>query len=577
MPDPAELGVLRGALAGCRRHFAAAAWFSALVNLLYIAPTLYMLQVYDRVVPTRGVQTLFFLTLVLLFALVTLALLDRIRARLLVRAGVALDTTLAPLLLDATLGRPELPISRQALRDFDALRAMLSGPAIIALFDAPWTPIYVLLCFLVHPWLGLVALFASSLLPFIAWRNERATRRKLDQAQAVAVQSYAGQDAILGSADAVRALGMRRAMVARQLRQRHAALRLQTEASFAAGGYLTTTKFARLALQSLALGLGALLAIDDKISGGAIFAAAFLITRSLAPIEMLIGTWRSIIQARTNYHNLESLLDGTLSGIQPTQLPDPKGALRVEGVTVFNDTRDGAIVGGVSFRVEPGEVVAIVGPSGAGKSTLIRVIAGALLADRGTVRIDGADVRDWDPERLATHIGYLPQDSALFAGTVKENICRFALELDTDIAAIDEAVVAAAAKVGAEDLIKRLSNGYDHQLQLGGRGISAGQAQRITLARAVYGNPALLLLDEPNAHLDAAGDSGLIAAMTRLKAERRTILIVSHKLSILPVVDKMLVLRDGRMELFGPRDEILPKIRPANVRQVPRAAVGGAG
>lgn len=575
MNDPVALGVLRSALATCRRHFVAAAAFSALVNLLYIAPTLYMLQVYDRVVPTRGIQTLLFLTLVLLFALATMALLDRIRARLLVRAGVALDTMLAPLLLDATLGRPELPISRQALREFDALRATLSGPAVIALFDAPWTPIYVLLCFLVHPWLGLVALLASFLLPFIAWRNERATRRKLDQAQVVAVGSYASQDAILGSADAVRALGMRRALVSRQLRQRQAALQLQTEASLAAGGYLTTSKFARLALQSLALGLGALLAIDNQISGGAIFAAAFLIARSLSPIEMLIGTWKTIVQARASYHSLGSLLDGTLSGADPTRLPAPKGALRVEGVTVLNDARDGAIVGGVSFRVEAGEVVAIVGPSGAGKSTLVRVIAGALLADRGTIRIDGADVRDWDPERLATHIGYLPQDSALFAGTVKENICRFASELGTDIAAIDEAVVAAAAKVGAEDLIKRLSSGYDHRLQLGGRGISAGQAQRIALARAVYGDPALLVLDEPNAHLDAEGDSALIAALTRLKGEGSTILIVSHKLSILPVVDKMLVLREGRMELFGPRDEVLAKIRPANVRQVPRAAGGG--
>ncbi|WP_338112956.1 ABC transporter transmembrane domain-containing protein, partial [Sphingomonas sanguinis] len=263
---------VRDALRQCRRHLAAAAGFSALVNLLYIAPTLYMLQVYDRVVPTQGVQTLLFLTAVLLFALATLSLLDRVRSRLLVRAGVQLDTALSPLILDATLGRPDLPGARAALREFDTMRGTLTGPGILALFDAPWVPIYLLVCFLVHPWIGVVAVLGCVALPVIAWLNERATHHRLDIAQQVASQSYASQDALLGAADSIRALGMRRAMVARQLRQRRAMLIAQTEANFAAGGFLTAGKFVRLALQSLALGLGAWLAVDNQISGGAIFA-----------------------------------------------------------------------------------------------------------------------------------------------------------------------------------------------------------------------------------------------------------------------------------------------------------------
>jgi ATP-binding cassette, subfamily C, bacterial exporter for protease/lipase len=568
---------LRAAFALCRRHFVSAAAFSALVNLLYIVPTLYMLQVYDRVVPTQGVQTLGFLTLVLLFALATLSLLDRVRARLLVRAGVQLDATLAPLILDATLGRPDLPVARQALREFDVMRGALTGPGILALFDAPWVPIYILVCFLVHPWVGMIAIAGCVILPLIAWANERATRSRLDRAQMIASSSYASQDALLASSDSIRALGMRRAMVARQLRQREAMLAAQTEASFAAGSYLTATKFTRLALQSLALGLGALLAVDNLISGGAIFAASFLIARALAPIEQLIGTWKTIVQAQQSYGNLAALLEGSNAGSEPTRLPPPLGAVVLEGVTVLNEARDGAILNAVSLRIEPGEVVAIVGPSGAGKSTLARAIAGALPPDRGTIRLDGADMRDWDPEQLARHIGYLPQDSALFAGSVAENVARFASELGEDRAKVDAAVVAAAGKVGADPLIRRLPGGYDHQLKLGGRGVSAGQAQRIALARAVYGDPRILILDEPNAHLDAEGDTALVAALAALKAEGHTILIVSHKLGILPVVDKMLVLREGRAEMYGPRDDILPKIVPPNVRRVAAASEKAAG
>ena len=577
-PDPcAPARPMAAALALCRRHVVTAAAFSALVNLLYIAPTVYMLQVYDRVVPTQGRQTLLFLTLVLVFALVTLSLLDRVRTRLLVRAGVQLDAALAPALLDATLGRPDLPVARQALCEFDTLRQTLSGPGVMALFDAPWTPIYVLVCFLVHPMIGAVALVGGTVLPVLAWRNERATHAGLERAQTAAATSYASQEAVLGGAETIRALGMRRAMVARQLRHREAMLTAQTEAGFIGGNYLTATKFVRLMLQSLALGLGALLAIDSKISAGAIFAASFLIARALAPIEQLIGGWKGIAQGYASYRRLDALLGDAHAAPPTTRLPAPRGALALEGVTVLNDTRDGTILSDVTLQIAPGEVVAIIGPSGAGKSTLARVIAGALPPDRGRVRIDGADAADWDPELLARHIGYLPQEPSLFAGTVKENIARFHGELGDDPDAepipdaIDAAAIAAAERARARELVQRLPGGFDHVLKPGGRGLSAGQAQRVALARAMFGDPALLVLDEPNAHLDTEGDVALLAAIDHYKRSGHTILVVSHKLGILPVVDKLLLMRAGQVEMFGPRDEVLPRIAPPRPRAVPSA------
>lgn len=564
---------MRVALASTRRHLLAAAGFSALVNLLFLVPTIYMLQIYDRVVPTRGLQTLLLLTMVLLFALATLSLLDRIRTRLLVRASVALDAIVAPRLLDATLGRPDLPTARRALRDFDLLRTTLTGPAVLALFDAPWTPIYILVCFLVHPLIGLMALAGGIILPTLAWFNEKAVRSRLDRAEGAAAQSYTLQDHLLSSAESVRALGMRRAMVGRQLRRRESMIELQTEANFSGGGFYVATKFVRLALQSLALGLGAVLAIEGSISAGAIFASSFLIARALQPIEQLIGSWKSLATARNCYTELDELLAGERLSFAPTALPPPRGRLEAEAITIYNDRRDGAIVNNVSFAVAPGEVIAIIGPSGAGKSTLVRTLAGALPADRGVVRLDGASATDWEPERLAQHIGYLPQDSVLFPGTIAENIARFATELGGDRAGVDEAVIAAADSVGAGELIRHLSRGFDHVLDAGGHGLSAGQAQRVALARALFGDPAILILDEPNSHLDSEGDAALIKALSEAKARGKTVLIVSHKLGVLPVIDRILVMRDGRAEFFGPRDEILPKVMPsAAPRQVSQQA-----
>lgn len=567
---------LRSAMASCRRHFGAVAAFSALVNLLYIVPTLYMLQVYDRVVPTGGLQTLLFLTLVLLLALGTLALLDRLRNRLLVRAGLQLDIDLAPRILDASFARPQMAEARAALRDFDTLRAALSGPAFIALCDAPWLPIYILACTVMSPWIGLVALLGCLALPLIAWANERATGARLQQARAIAALTNLHQDAALAGAETVRALGMRSALVERAMRQRRAMLTSQTEAGFAAGNYVTLTKFVRLALQSLALGLGALLAVEKQISPAAIFAASFLIARALSPIEQLIAHWKTVGAARSAWRDLDLLLAASGPRIDPTALPAPRGALALEGLVVLDPARTGPVLHGISLEVAAGETVAVIGPSGAGKSTLVRALAGAIRPDRGCIRIDGADMADWDPQRLARHLGYVPQAPTLFAGTVAENIARFAGETGMAREDMDAAVVAAAQKVGAHEMILGLSDGYGHRLGADGGGLSAGQAQRVALARAVFGNPSLLVLDEPNAHLDAEGDTQLVEALGALKAAGTTILVVSHKMGILPVVDRLLVLREGRAVLYGPREEVMAKLSPPSpsAAKTPRVVAG---
>lgn len=558
--------ILADALRSCRRHFIAVAAFSALLNLLFLVPMLYMLQVYDRVIPTRGNLTLFFLTLVLLFGLTTLALLDFVRSRLLVRASIRLDRQLAGVLLDTSLARRDRTfdaLARQAMREFDTLRQALTGPAIIALCDAPWSPIYILVCFIIHPFIGLLVLVGAVLLGFVAYRNQRTTGDPLKRANEAAARAYASQEQVLAGAENVRALGMRQAMVRRHLVERNSMMSQQTYASFASSRYVTMSKFLRLSLQSLALGLGAWLAIGNRISAGAVFAASFLAGRALQPIEQLLSTWRSIAQARVAYDKINELLAAREAEIAITQLPPPEGRLDVEQISVANAASDGAVLANISFQLLPGQVVAVVGPSGAGKSTLLRMLAGAGRPDRGIIRVDRANVLDWDPERLAGYIGFLPQDVSLFAGTVKENISRFQDGSSSSHPDIDGKAIFAAKACHAHEMILALPNGYDSMLGWGGRGLSAGQAQRVGLARALYGDPPIILLDEPNAHLDAAGEGQLVDTLMALKARKAATMVVAHRMGVLAAVDKILVLRDGRIEAFGERDEILARLSKA--------------
>jgi ATP-binding cassette subfamily C protein len=561
--------VMRRALTACKRHFGFALLFSALLNLLFIAPMLYMLQVYDRVIPTAGETTLWFLTLALAASLITLSLLDAVRSRLLVRAGVRLDKLLAGPVIDSSLIRPDgarQRLAKQTVREFDTLRQALTGPAVLALLDAPWVPIYILIAFIIHPWIGVLCLVGAALNMFFAWQSDRTTREPLDRANAAAGRTYAEFEFAAASADVIRALGLRQALVSGHLGNRQSMMQLQTDASLAASRLAAMSKFVRLLLQSLALGLGALLAINGKISPGAVFASMFIVGRALAPIDQLVSSWKQIIQARSAYRTLNELFDQTPPNIALTQLPRPVGRLEVENLGVLDDTRR-PIIAQIGFAVEPGEVVAIVGPSGAGKSTLVRALAGAIVPDAGIVRFDGADQRNWDPERLAEHVGFMPQEAALFAGTVKSNISRFRGLLGEDPAQVDADTVAAAQAAGAHEMILRLPGGYDQPLGIGGSGLSAGQAQRIALSRALFRNPAYLILDEPNANLDAEGDQQLARTLEALKAKGITILVVAHRLGLLPVVDKLLVITEGRMSMYGPRDEVLAKIAP---KQQPR-------
>ena len=558
--------ILAAALRSCRRHFVAVAVFSALLNLLFLVPMLYMLQVYDRVIPTRGEVTLLFLTLVLLFGLISLALLDYVRSRLLVRASIRLDRQLSGVLLDTTLARRDKTfdaVARQAMREFDTLRQALTGPAIIAICDAPWSPIYILVCLLIHPLIGLLVLVGAVLLGIVAYLNQRETSDPLQRAHEAASRAYASQEQVLAGAENVRALGMRQAMVRRHLIERDAMMTQQTSASFASSRYVTISKFLRLSLQSVALGLGAWLAINNKISVGAVFAASFLAGRALQPIEQILSSWRSIDQARNAYDKLNSLLGTRETEITLTQLPPPAGRVEVTQMWVANAAGDGAVLSNINFQLSPGEVIAVVGPSGAGKSTLLRMLAGAGRPERGIIRIDHASMLDWDPERLANFIGFLPQDVSLFAGTVKQNIARFQDALGPDAADIDTKVVAAAKACHAHELILSLPNGYDSMLGWGGRGLSAGQAQRIGLARALYGDPPIVLLDEPNAHLDATGEAQLLETLNALKKRQAGVMIVAHRMGVLSACDKILLLRDGQIEAFGARDEILARLRNA--------------
>jgi len=563
-PLRTQPAVIQTAADAIRRHFLYAMLFSALLNLLFIAPMLYMLQVYDRVIPTAGGITLLFLTLVLIFALSALSSLDAVRSRLLVRASVRLDRVLSGAILDATLARPELGtqrIAKQALREFDVLRQTLTGPVMVGVFDAPWIPVYILVAALIHPWIGALAFVGACLSMFLAWRNERATNEPLKLANQAAGQAYAGFEFTVAQADVVRALGIRRAMVRGHLGDRHTMMQLQTDASLSSSGLTALSKFVRLLLQSLALGLAALLAIDAKVSPGAVFASSFIVGRALAPIGQIVGGWKNIVSAWGAYQTLRDLFVETPADIALTQLPVPQGHLAAENLGIAGPNNR-PIIAGITFALDPGEMVAVVGPSGAGKSTLVRALAGAAIPAAGLIRFDGADQRNWDSERLAEHVGYMPQEASLFAGTVKENIARFRNRLGEDSVAVDEAVIEAARTAGAHEMILKLPGGYDYQLGLGGRGLSVGQSQRVSLARALFRDPQYLILDEPNSNLDSEGDQQLVQTLEELKNRGRTIMIVAHRLSVLPIVDRLMVIQDGRLAMFGPRDEVLRKIAP---------------
>ncbi|RYD40329.1 MAG: ATP-binding cassette domain-containing protein, partial [Sphingomonadales bacterium] len=471
---------LSEAVRACRTHFILAATFSALINILYLAPTIYMMQVYDRVVPTNGVLTLVFITVVVGVAIATLSALDAIRVRLMTRASLRLDRLLSGDILDRLLARsrarPGDPSTQQAMREFDLLRQSLAGQAATALFDVPWTPLYLLVAFLIHPILGLLVLAAGAVLVTLAIANERRSKAKAEEAHQANAAAYESHEAMLRKAEIVRALGMRRALVSRHIQQRSIGLNAVADLQFSGSRYNGLVKFVRMFMQSFALGVGAWLAINGQISVGAIIAASVLLSRALQPIEQLVGLWPNIVQSRQALRTLGTLFEQASGPVVRTTLPDPQGQVDLQGVVVRNGNGSAVLLKNISLKLVPGEVLGVVGPSGAGKTTLARVVAGALPPDLGEIRVDGASMADWDPEELAQHIGYLPQDCGLLPGTISENVSRFSAALGVPSALVDEQVVNAARMAGVHEMILHLPGGYDTCIEGNGHKLSAGQA-----------------------------------------------------------------------------------------------------
>lgn len=557
----ASANVLRDALRACKRHIGFVVLFSACLNLLYLAPSIYMLQIYDRVLASGGLLTLVYISVVLLAALAVLAFLDAVRVRLLLAMSKRFDRLVAPHVLMAALQREGRQAAGQAqiLREFDTLRGAMSGQAALAAIDAPWAPVYIGVCFLIHPWIGMLTLLGGLMLVGLAFLNQRMTHKAMRANEQSVGAMYQLQQADAAQGETARALGMQDALVERQLVARATMSEGMNDAGRMGAAYTSSTKFVRLVLQSAALGLGAFLALQQEISAGGIIAASILASRAFAPLELIVGAWRQIEQGLQAFSVLNKVLKTQEEGRDYTALPAPRGVLALENVSVRAPGSDRFLVMGASFRAEPGDIVGVVGPSGAGKTTLVRIIAGAAPPDAGAVRLDGAKLTDWPADKLGPHVGYLPQDVALFAGTIGENISRFD---KGDREHVHAKIVEAARAAGVHDLVLTLPQGYDTEIGRNGRGLSAGQAQRLGLARALYGDPVLLALDEPNAHLDSDGEIALVAALRAASARGACSIVVAHRTGLMNIANKLMFVRDGRIEMYGPRDQVMAKMNP---------------
>lgn len=562
---------LRQALSALRGAFVGVGAFSAGINLLLLAPAIYMLQLYDRVLSSHNEFTLLMLSLILVGLYVLYAALEWVRSLVLVRVGIRLDQALDERVFDATFERGLRGASgnsAQALGDLQTLRQFLTGNGIFAFFDAPWAPLYLLVIAAFHPLLGLVALLGMLALVVLNWLTHRVTHEPLTQAQKLSMQSAAQVNNSLRNAEVIEAMGMLANLRARWFGRQVQVLRLQARASDRAGLLAAGSRFLRLTLQSVALGLGAFLVLEGKMTPGMMIAGSILAGRALAPVDLLIGSWRGFLSARDAYQRLTELLAAFPAREAGLPLPVPRGEVQLEAVTVVPPGGRQPVLRNVSLQVAAGQVVGVVGPSGAGKSSLARLLVGVWPAAGGSVRLDGADIMHWDKARLGPYIGYLPQDVELFEGTIAENIARFG-EVDPD------RVIEAARLAGVHDMILHFSDGYDTQIGVGGAVLSGGQRQRIGLARAVYGLPVLLVLDEPNSNLDDLGEAALVQAIQALKSADRTVVMITHRTNVLATVDNLLVLRDGQVLLYGPRDEVLARLKASNVVPAQRGATVG--
>lgn len=539
---------LAEALRSVRRHFIVAAAFSGCVNLLYLSSPLYLMQVYNRVLVNENITTLVLLTIILIVALLTMGALDALRAQILIRLGIMLDSRLSGRVFEALIARSAqqgYSKGAQQLRELDEFRTFITGPGIYFAFDLPWIPVYLLLLFFIHPVLGAVATCGAAVLLGLAYLNEVITSRPLRTAQESAKASFVFTENILRHADVIVAMGMKRAVGQHWSRSRTRMMSEQAFASDRNAALSSGIRFARLLLQSLMLGTGAWLAIDHSIMPATIFAASIIMGRALVPVEQGVATAKQFNAAREGYRRVRDLLRDYPPEAVKTIVPVTQNAVVAEDLNYVLPSRKKPVLQNLSFEIPEGQAIGIVGPSGSGKSTLARLLIGAMKPSSGTLRLGGLEYSQWDQSEFGRLVGYLPQDVGLFAGSVRENIARFGDVTTTEI-------VEAAKQAGIHDMILDLPNQYDTRLGPGGVGLSGGQRQRLGLARALLGRPRLLVLDEPNANLDTVGELALKQALLALKAAGTTIVVITHRTTVLDVVDVMMVLRAGCLDLIGP-------------------------
>ena len=543
-------------LAGFKKTFRNIGVFSAVINMLMLMPAIYMLQLYDSVLTSRNEMTLLMLTLIMIGAYIFMGTLEYVRSFVLIRVGAQLDMRLNRRVYTAAF---EQSLKQgdgnagQALKDLTNLRQFLTGNALFAFFDAPWFPIYLFVIFMFHPILGVFALCGTAILITLAYINEKVSHKPLAEANSMAIASTNIASNNLRNAEVIEAMGMLPNIQSRWYKLHSRFLNLQAEASEKAGVVTALSKSFTVALQSLMLGLGALLVLDNDITPGMMIAGSILLGRAGAPVQLLISVWKQIGSTRSAYERLTKLLEQNPAREAGMALPKPKGVVSVENVTAIPPGGKVPVLKGLSFSLAAGEVLGIIGPSGSGKSTLARLLVGVWPAAAGKVRLDGADVYLWNKDELGPHIGYLPQDIELFAGTVSENIARFG-EINAD------KVILAAKRAGVHEMILNMPEGYDTPLGDGGAGLSGGQKQRLGLARTMYDDPSLIVLDEPNSNLDDVGEQALLAALIDLRKRGKTIVLITHRTSIISVTTKLLLLQDGTTKMFGPTNQVIEKL-----------------
>jgi len=550
-------GELRKAIFKAKTAFIMAGFFSMFINILMLVPTLYMLQLYGRVVTSRSQETLIMLTAIVLVLFITLGLLEIIRSRVLIRISNKMDILLNQRVFDSIFKLAEKypsKASTNALSDLTQIRQFMTGNGLFAFFDAPWLPIYVAVLFLFHPDYGYFSLFAIVILLIITILNELSTKDKLKEANALNSSAMMYVNSNLRNAEVIHAMGMKENIRKIWQEKHYAFLTAQSQASASASIWANTSKITRMMLQSLMLGLGGYLAITNEVNSGMMIAGSIMLGRALAPLDLMVNTWKQFSGARTSYTRLNALLNDFPKDKEYMELPAPSGKVTLEQVVVVPPNGKEPSIRGISLQIEKGDVVGIIGPSAAGKSSLARVILGLWPLHNGKARLDGADISQWDKVALGQYIGYLPQDIELFEGTVSENIARFG-EVDA------QKVVEAAQKAGVHEMILKLPDGYDTKIGIGGSALSGGQRQRIGLVRAIYNSPVLVVLDEPNSNLDDQGELGLIQAINHLKQSGTTVILITHRPNILQVTNKLLIMKNGLLEMYGNTNEVLAKLK----------------